>query len=169
MIALPTLFRWDAASLVMIPRYPKLAASRFNGGEDYLLTDSEDRSDISHKHEFAWLREAWKSLPESLAEQYPTVEHLRKRALIQAGFYDETIIDAGSNAAALRVCTAIRGREDFAMVFVRGVFVIIRTAKSQSKRAMKRDEFQRSKTAIMEIVAEMLGVPVGDLPASEAA
>lgn len=157
----PTLFRWDGDT--MVPRYPKLADSRFTIGQDYLLADTEDRSDISHKHEFAWLREAWRSLPESLAEQYPTVEYLRKRALIQGGFYDETIIDAGSNAAAIRVAAAVRAMDDFALVFVRGVFAIRRVAKSQSRRAMPKGEFQASKTAIMGIVADLLGVSVETL------
>lgn len=164
-----TLFRWDAIAEAMVPRYPRLAKQRYEPDHDYLLADVEDRSDVSHKHEFAWLREAWKSLPETLAEQFPTAEHLRKRALIDAGFYDETIVDAGSNAAALRVAACLKGVDDFALVFVRGLFVIRRTAKSQSRRAMEKAEFQRSKTAIMEVVADLLGVPVSSLPQHEAA
>ena len=99
----PTAFTWDAEACVMSPKWPRLAASRFEGGRDYLLADVEHRSDVSHRHEFAWLREAWNSLPEHLADEFPTTEHLRKWALIQAGFFHETMIDAGSNAAALRV------------------------------------------------------------------
>lgn len=154
----PTLFTFDAARAVMVAKTPGLARTRFVDGDDYLLLDVEERSAKSHDHEFAWLNEAWKTLPESLAEQYPTPEHLRKKALIQARFYHETVTDAGSNAAALRVASMIRAREEFAMVFVRGAFVIVRDPKSQSRRAMEKDEFQRSKTAILEVVSELLGV-----------
>lgn len=99
------------------------------------------------------------SLPEDIADQYPSAEHLRKRALIQAGFYNEDVIDAGTTAGALRVAAYLRGKDDFAFVIVRGPIVSVRTAKSQSRRAMNRHEFQASKTALMDVVAEMIGVP----------
>lgn len=154
----PTAFTWDSEARVMVPKWPGLAASRFEGCKDYLLADVEHRSDVSHKHEFAWLREAWASLPEDLADLFPTSEHLRKRALIDGGFYHETVIDAGSNAAALRVAAFMRAKDDFAVVVVRGPVVVERVAKSQSKRAMGAADFQASKTAILEIVAAMIGV-----------
>lgn len=154
----PTAFTWDAEARVMSPKWPRLAASRFEGGRDYLLADVEHRSDASHRHEFAWLREAWNSLPEHLADEFPTTEHLRKWALIQAGFFHETMIDAGSSAAALRVASYARSKDEFAHVVVRGHFVVERTAKSQSMRAMGKADFQASKTAIMEIVAGLIGV-----------
>jgi len=126
-----------------------------------MLVPHEDRSPASHSHEFAWLKDAWNNLPEKLADNFPTPEHLRKRALIDANYYDEMIIDAGSNAAALRVAAGFRQIDDFALVIVRGVHVIRRTAKSQSRRAMNKQEFQESKTAIMEIVSNMIGVKPG--------
>lgn len=162
-----TLFHWDGA--IMRPRYPRLAADRFEAGEDYLLADVEHRSDLSHRHEFAWLRESWKSLPEDVADLYPTAEHLRKRALIEAGYYHETVVDAGSAQAALRVASFIRGLDDFCIVIARGPIVVRREAKSQSKRAMGAKDFQASKTAIMEVVAGLLGVTVDQLPQREAA
>lgn len=157
----PQAFFWDGEA--MLPRSPRLADKAYVVGEVYMLVVHEDRSTANHNHEFAWLKDAWKTLPETLADLYPTAEHLRKRALIDAGFYDETIVDAGSNAAAIRVAAAFRQIDDFALVFVRGVHVIRRTAKSQSRRAMNKQEFQASKTAIMEIVANMIGVKSGEL------
>lgn len=163
----PLAFQWNGE--FMKPLNGRRADAFYTVGERYIMAPVCQRSDASHKHEFAWLREAWMSLPEGLADQYPTTEHLRKRALIDAGYYDETIVDADSNAAALRVATAFRGLDDFSLVFVRGPFVIRRTAKSQSKRAMGAAVFQQSKTAIMEVVAKMLGVEPGELPQREAA
>ena len=151
----PELFIWDGEA--MVPRHSRRADQLFVVGEVYPLIVHEDRSSATHNHEFAWLREAWLNLPEALAELYPTPEHLRKRALIEAGYYDETIVDAGNNAAALRVAAVFRAREEFSLVIVRGPAVVIRTAKSQSRRAMNKKEFQESKTAIMEIIANMTG------------
>lgn len=152
----PQGFIWDGEA--MVPRSSKLADKAYTVGEGYLLVTYEPRSISSHNHEFAWLKDAWLNLPENLADQYPTPEHLRKRALIDAGFYDETIVDAGSNAAALRVASAFRSREEFSLVIVRGPAVVIRTAKSQSRRSMNKKDFQASKTAILEVVSSMIGV-----------
>jgi len=134
-------------------------------GETVSMMRWEERSSATHAHEFAWLREAWMNLPERLAELYPTAEHLRKRGLIQAGYYDEEIIDVGTNAGALRVAASVRKREEFSYVVVRGPLVAIRTAKSQSRRAMDKQAFQESKSKLMEVVAELIGVDPATLHA----
>jgi len=149
---------WTGAAFMPINRQHNLANAHYGVGEVVLLAPVEERSHASHAHEFAWLKEAWLSLPENLADEFPTPEHLRKRALIMAGFHDETVIDAGTNAAALRVASHLRKKDEFAAVVVRGPIVVERVAKSQSRRMMKKAEFQASKTAIMEVVAQMLGV-----------
>jgi hypothetical protein len=152
----------------MVPRSPTLADKAYTVGESYLLVPHEQRSLASHNQEFAWLKDAWLNLPENLADQYPTPEHLRKRALIDAGFYDETIVDAGTSAAAIRVAAAFRSREEFSLVIVRGPLVVIRTPKSQSRRSMNKQEFQASKTAILEIVSGMIGVSPDSLTSKAA-
>lgn len=158
-----TIFTWDEATGAMIAKWPKLAASRFDNGADYLLAPVEHRSDQTHKHHFAWIREAWLNLPEELADEYPSAEHLRKRALIMSGFYNETILDVGSHAAALRVAQFAKGEDEFAVAVVRGGVVVVRKAKSQSKRSMQKSEFQASKSAILETIAGMIGVTPGTL------
>lgn len=144
--------------LVPAKRFQVEAARRYEPHQTYLMEEVQERSVASHNHEFGWLKEAWSNLPEAIADLYPHPEHLRKRALIEAGYYNEEIVDAGTNAAALRVASSFRKREEFSLVIVRGHFVILRTAKSQSRRAMKKEEFQASKTAIMEVIAAMIGV-----------
>lgn len=157
----PIICEYDGEAF--IPVRQRQADKDFVVGIRYPLVIHEDRSTKTHNHEFAWLRDAWMNLPEDLADIYPTAEHLRKRALIQAGFYDEQIVDAGSQAAALRVAAAFRSREEFSLVIVRGSLVILRTAKSQSRRAMTRKEFQESKTAIMDVIAAMIDVKPAQL------
>ena len=157
----PQQFYWSGSA--MVPVNLRACARQYTPGEVYNLDHREERSAASHAHEFAWLHEAWATLPEPLAFAYPTSDHLRKRALIEAGYFDETITDCGSNAAALRVASRFRSLDDFALVIVRGPLVAMRTAKSQSHRAMDRKTFQASKTAILEVVAGMLGVTVETL------
>ncbi len=158
MSAPPLLFQWTGEAMAPVGRFAREADRHFVIGERYRLEEVSERSDISHKHEFAWLREAWNNLPEALADEFPTVNHLRKRALIQAGFFRERVTDCGSNAAALRVAAMARDMDEFAYAVVRGPLCVVRTAESQSRRTMDKARFQDSKTKIMEIVAEMVGV-----------
>lgn len=143
---------------VFTPKYPRIAGRLYAEGHQYLMSEVEVRSEGSHKQNFAWLNEAWKSLPEEYAEQFPTVEHLRKRALIESGFYHQTIVDAGSNAAALRVAAYMKAKDVFAWVVVRGGVAVERTAKSQSHRHMDKTEFNASKRGIASFVAPLIGL-----------
>ena len=163
----PVAFDWDGE--VMKPLNARRADAFYTVGERYLMVPVSQRSDVSHKHEFAWLREAWASLPDHLAERFATAEHLRKWALIRAGYSDSHTITCASKAEALRVAAFIRPIDEFAVVVTQGATVTRYTAKSQSKRAMGAKEFQDSKTKIMEVVARMLGVEAKTLPEHEAA
>jgi hypothetical protein len=158
----PLLYIWNGESMTPLPRFAKEADRRFVIGENYALDEIEERSSPSHNHQFASLKEAWLQLPESIAPLYPSPEHLRKRALIEAGFFNEQIVDAGSHAAALRVAAAFRSREEFSVVSVSGSAVVIRSAKSQKRRLMEKDEFQRSKEAVLEIAWGLVGMKPGD-------
>lgn len=149
-------FKWDGET--MRPIRAKLADETFVVGQVHWLEEEKLRSVPSERHQFAWLREAWKNLPEGFADLYPSPEHLRKRALIDAGFYHEEIIDAGSAAAALRIAPFFRKLDDFALTVVRGPLIVRRTAKSQRRHFMDAKEFQDSKTKILEIVAGLIGV-----------
>lgn len=160
----PILCRWNGDGFAPSnPYWQKIADQDFVIGKTYRLVELAERSIVSEGHQFAWLDEAWHQLPENVADQYPTPTHLRKRALIQAGYYDEQIIDAGTKAGALRVASGIQSREPFSLIIVRGVLVIIRTAKSQSRHSMAKAEFQASKDAVLAIVSEMIGVKPEEL------
>lgn len=159
----PLKYVWTGEGWEPTRHFRTMANKLFVVGEERLLEDYLERSKSSHDHEFAWLAEAWKNLPETLADQFPTPDHLRKRALIDAGFYVETIIDAGTNAAALRVAVFARGEDQFAAVVVRGPIVVVRKAKSQSRRAMDRVEFQKSKQGVLDVVSAMIGVTPDEL------
>jgi len=157
--ALPYVWRNDAWH-PLNPHFARRAREQFGEGEIAtleVLADAES-SDKSRAHQFAWLREAWLSLPEHLSERFPTETRLRKWALISAGFHDEEIIDAGTRAAAERVAAFARRKDDYAEVVTRGPLVVVRTAKSQSRRSMDKAEFQASKEGVLRVVSELLGV-----------
>lgn len=154
-----------------LPNFHNVVAAHYGLGEVVPLAPWEERSDASHGHQFAWLKDAWLSLPETVSDQFPNPESLRKWALIQAGFYDEQRIDAGTNAAALRVAAAVKSfpGEGFSAVVVRGPLVVIRRPKSQSRRAMDAKEFQDSKQGVIDAVSDLLGVAPEALTQARAA
>lgn len=166
---IPLIYEWNGEGHIPLPSFAKKADEQFVIGQRYRMVEVEDRSLASHRHEFAWLKTAWDNLPEQLAPLYPSPEHLRKRALIQAGYCSQIITEAGSHAAAERVAAACRFLDEFALVEVRGSSVIISRAESQSWKAMGRKRFQESKTAILEIIADMIGVSLADVQDREAA
>src|ERR1700688_707706 len=162
MSSFPVKFRWNGVGMVPLPGHAtKMCQKQFVPGNIYFLHEVTERSTVSHDQQFAWLNDAWKTLPDHLAEEFPTPMHLRKRALIDCGFYHETIIDVGTKAGALRVAAYIQGEDQFAYVVVRGPLVVKRVAKSQRMHGhdrMLKDEFQRSKQAILEHISALLGV-----------
>lgn len=161
--------RWTGETFEPTDRFKATAEEQFYVGAAYWLNVEAERTEKSHRHEFGWVREAWKNLPETIAYLYPTAEHLRKRALIEGGFYTERVLDVGTNAAALRVAVFAREEDEFAHVVVRGPIVVVRKAKSQSHRAMGAADFQRSKQAILEIISALIGVDPGALLQARAA
>lgn len=155
----PTAFVWQADHGIMRPTSPGLAASRFTNGETYLLAVVEERSEDSHKQAFAWLREAWMSLPDHLAQRFPTSEHMRKAALIETGFCTVQDYVCGSRAEAVRWAENLRREADeYAMVALHETVVRVFKAKSQSKRAMGKSDFEDSKKAILDLIAGWLDV-----------
>lgn len=158
----PTIFRYEGEGVMQALR-PNAADRIFVIGQKYTLEEVYERSAATHAHQFAWLAEAWAQLPESIADQYPNPEFLRKAALIDAGYYKETILDAGTNAAALRVASQMRSDDEFARIVVRGALVVRRIAKSQKRGEMTARDFQDAKSKIMEIVSALCGVTSDDL------
>ena len=162
----PLACKWDGAAQAFRPLRPQEAGKLYLDGQVYWLEESADRSRLSHDHQFAWLNEAWRQLPEGLMDLYPTPEHLRKRALIDCGYFRETVIDVGTRAGALRVAAYARGEDEFAHVVTRGCLVVIRCARSQRMSGsdrMTKEEFQASKTAILGKIAGLIGVEPDEL------
>jgi hypothetical protein len=159
----------DWTGEAFVPVHPRRADKFLTVGERYTIVQHFQRSTATHNHEFAWLNEAWMSLPEAMAERFTTSEHLRKWALIRAGYSDSHTITCNSKAEALRVAAFIRPIDEFALVITQGPTVTRYTAKSQSRKAMGAEDFQRSKEAIMEVVAKMIGVETKDLAEAQAA
>lgn len=155
----PILMIWDGEHMTPDGRvWAGRADKQFVVGERYFVEAMHERSMASHRQYFASLNEAWRNLPEDQSERFPTVEHLRKYALINCGFTDERSIVCASKAEALRVAAFIRPMDTYAIVAACEATVKVWTAKSQSMRAMGREEFSRSKNAVLDFIASIIGV-----------
>lgn len=160
----PIFCGWDGESFTPVnSTWAKRADQVYVVGARYFVVGNEPRSQASHSHYFAALHDAWASLPEDIAERFATVEHLRAYALIKTGYHDSESIVLPTKADALRVAAFTRAREAFAVVLVKEYTVTVYTAKSQSMRAMGKEDFQASKTAVLDFVAGLVGVEAEDL------
>ena len=133
-------------------------------GELVSLVIERGRSERSHRHQFAWVAEAWRNLPESEqdAPWAASPETLRKHALICTGYAHSAAVDAGSAAAAQRMVPLLTSlattAHGYALVQARGSSVVVWTPESQSMRAMGGKRFQESKTAVLNWIAQQIGV-----------
>lgn len=125
-------------------------------GEIVTVEEVQERSQKSHAHYFAVITEAWRSLPEALADEFPSAEHLRKRALIDAGYCAETRMAFRTNAEAIAAAAFIGTLDGYAHCAVVDRVVVVRRAESQSMKAMKKERFQKSKDDALAVIATLL-------------
>lgn len=142
------------------PRMARICDKHFAVGEVYEIEVGHGRSIATHNHQFAWLKEAWLTLPEEYSNEpwAQSPEHLRKHALIRTGFCHVEQFACGSNAEALRWAPRLRADDEYCVVAVEGTIVTRYRAMSQSQRAMGGKRFQESKQAVIDFVAGLLGV-----------
>lgn len=130
----------------------------YGQGEIITVEEVQERSLKSHAHYFAELNECWKTLPDHLSDNFASVHHLRKWALIKAGYRTETHLTGfRTNAEAVAVAAFIGKCDGFAICEVRDKVVTVYQAESQSMRAMKKERFQQSKDDVLRVISELLG------------
>lgn len=152
--------------MIPLARFKRVCDRQYAAGAIYPLDVHEGRSHQSHKHYFACIHDAWLNLPESWTDEFPTDEHLRKHALIKAGYCDKRSLVLNSRAEALRTAAFIQPIDSYAIVTAQECTVTVYTAQSQSVKAMGGKVFQESKTAVLDIVSAMAGVKLEELSAN---
>lgn len=149
----PLLYEGDGLFRCLHPKRVKLEVGAVHGWQI-----AENRSSESHRHFFACVNEAWKNLPEDMADDFPSPEHLRKWALIKAGFCSETRIVCANNSEAMTLATKAKSLDKYSVVAIDGKTVTIWTADSQRRDAMGRQAFQEAKERALHIISNLLGV-----------
>jgi hypothetical protein len=149
---------WTGASFVPEARDMHYCQFMFGAGEVLVLDPEQERDMNSHRHYFAQLHEAWKNLPEELEKTFPTEDIFRKKLLIKAGFFfmEETVCDSLRQAA---ITVAFAAPLDPSVIIISSGNVVRKyTAMSQSIAAMGREEFQKSKWAVLDLAASLIHV-----------
>ncbi len=159
----PIYVTYDGNVFTPMARYKHRCDQQFatDNVTTYRLVIEEERSEKSHRQYFATVRDAYLSLPENLGERFINADHLRKWCLIKTGWalVQEQELDTPHDAEI--VTGFIRRREPYSVVVRRGCVVVVYTAMSQSKNAMKKEPFEKSKHDVLDLIDSMLGVPLG--------
>ena len=154
----PTPFRFDGKVMV-----PLVRNAQFETGRVYVLEAQEQRSHRADWHLRMCVQKAFDSLPEAEAKLFKSPEALRKAALIEAGYTNVRIIPLSSSDQAERVAALAQSHDVTCVVRIDGATVCVFTAKSMAHDSMGPEEAKRAKQAILEILAEMIGVSVEEL------
>lgn len=156
------IFRADTATFEVLPRYQARAREQFADGEVQMMEAREERSSASHAQYFAAVKEAHNNLNEAARAQLPTSEHLRKWALIKAGYFHETLMACETKQQAIAWALWMRRRDDYSEISAvqlegedgqRHWYFRLREAKSQRRAAMNKQQFEQSKRDVLDILA----------------
>lgn len=166
----PVTFDWDGEAMNPQARFAKLCDRQFVVGESYRLVVQEERSRETHNHYFASLHDAWLNLPDHIAMDYPTEEHLRKKLLIRAGYANERAISCSSTIEARKIAGWMAGmsEHEYSVIIVRGNTIKLFTPQSQSAKAMGKAVFQQSKQKVLDLAAALIGVAPDTLASQSA-
>ena len=157
---------WNGMAFVPDGNSARDAACRsYRMGQPVTLFVMQERTERTHNHQFAWLDDAVENMPERFDGEpwAASAEHLRKYALISTGFFNVKSIATDGQAEAERWAAVMQSLDPFSVVAIRGDVVHLFTAQSQSMKAMGKERFQRSKTAILNFVANIIGTTPEEL------
>lgn len=163
MTGAPIKFVWNGEAMVPARGYAARAEKQFVPFEAYTLEVREERSSAEHGHYFAAIADAYANLSDEVTDRLRTPDHLRKWALIETGWFDETVTDCATQEVALRMAAFTNtiersNRQDYCEIIVRGPALVVRVAKSQSRKAMDKESFRKSKNDVLDLLSDMVGV-----------
>lgn len=152
----PILAQWDGAAFIPARRHVKALDAQLVVGENYVLDVAMMRNMAQHRAYFANLKTVWQTLPEGLAESMPTIEAMRKRALILTGYAHETMRVFDTHEDAVKAASFVAALDEFAIVEVKDNVLRAWRAKSQSVADMGAEEFKASCAAVETFLARLI-------------
>lgn len=141
-----------------LARHSKHCDEMFVVGEKYYVTPEMPRDMRSHRHFMAQVKTDWENLPEDIAEQFASPEHLRKWALCKTGFCTETRQVFTRDRDAVLAAAFAAASSEYAIVSVNGNIVTTWKPESQRVNSMGAERFKQSKRAVLDYLASLIGV-----------
>ena len=126
-------------------------------GEVLAWGEIKERSKTSHDHFFALIDDLWGTLPEHLAMDFPNPITLRKFALIKTGYCTMQRLVCRDNHEAIVACGMFAAMEEYTICEISGSVVTVWKPESQKYKAMGGERFQKSKTACLEFISQLIG------------
>jgi hypothetical protein len=150
---------WTGDTLTPLRVSTKLANEKLVVGQRYVAELHEPRSEASERHFFAVLKELWLNLPEGNESRFPDPETLRKFALVATGHCTVNQYVATTKAEAARLCASLeKEAPQYSVVSLNGLVVTVARPLSQSRKAMGKEQFQKSKDDVLGWVGNLVGV-----------
>lgn len=143
-------------AMIPQPRFLPLCKRQYADGEEYALGPVENVPHGSRGGFFVQVRETWNSLPED-DERYPTQEHLRKRALVAAGWASHAQYVMETPKDARQMAQALRRADEYAVIKMGGNVVEVWTAKSIAGGQITAEEWKDVKPRALAFLARLTG------------
>lgn len=146
-----------ARALVPEGRFKALCERQFVLDETYAWGPVDNVDNGSRGAFFASVRETWNSLAED-DERFPSHEHLRKRALVAAGWclHSQTVMDTPKDARQLAIQS--RKLDEYAVIQVKANVVDVYIAKSIAHGQITAEEWRVVKPRALDWVAAQINV-----------
>lgn len=146
---------YDGEGQFTTPRsWRKKADDLFVIGMAYIMETIEQRSAKQHARYFALVNEYWATLPEAMAGQYPSSEHLRKAALCHTGYCKEATTVCANNQESQRLVALVGEMDSYAVASLSGNVVKVWRAETQNTKAMDAKRFKASSDAVLLWIEE---------------
>ncbi len=149
---------WDGEAFYPEARFQWQCQQDYAVGEKYQFEALPMRSVASHNHYFAALTDAWLNIREDYPRKFPSPEHLRKWALVETGHCTENVTVYDTSKDARQAATRIRVRDAYVVMQVKGNVLYEWEPLSQAVLAQDPEKFQKAKTAVLDLLASMIGV-----------
>ena len=160
---------WDGEAFRPLARYARQCDAKFVVGVRYVVEAELPRNMQAHKAYFSGLKEIWDSLPDGVAEQFPSSDHMRKHALCRTGYCGETKSVFTSHRDALLAAAFAIANKQFAIVDVEKNVVLCWVPESQSVAAMGAERFKASCAEVERYCLGLVGVALVDASERSAA
>jgi hypothetical protein len=142
-------------TMVALPRYHNLCNAQFAVDEEYALEQVQGRSRASHNQYFAAVAEGYSNLAEEYAQEFEDEDHLRYWCLCKAGFCTKTTWVLNTKEDARKMREALKKENVNTIVGVSDNVCTVYHPESQSRPAMRKERFEESKRAVLDLIASM--------------